>query len=80
MREAVIVAATRTAVGKAIKGTLAATRPDDMAAAVIDGAMKRVPDLDPALVDDVIMGCAFPEAEQGMNFTRQAVLLSTWRS
>jgi acetyl-CoA acyltransferase len=76
MKEAVIVAATRTAVGRAIKGTLARTRPDDMAVAVVDGLLDRVPDLDPALVDDVILGCAFPEGEQGMNFARQVVLLS----
>jgi acetyl-CoA acyltransferase len=76
MSEAVIVAATRTAVGKAIKGTLAATRPDDMAAAVIRGLLERAGNLDPALVDDVILGCAFPEGEQGMNFTRQVIFLA----
>ena len=76
MSEAVIVAATRTAIGKAIKGTLAATRPDDMAAAVIRGLLERAGNLDPALVDDVILGCAFPEGEQGMNFTRQVIFLA----
>ena len=76
MNEAVIVAATRTAVGKAIKGTLAATRPDDMAAAVVRGLLERAGNLDPALVDDVILGCAFPEGEQGMNFARQVVFLA----
>jgi acetyl-CoA acyltransferase len=76
MSEPVIVAATRTAVGKAIKGTLANTRPDDMAAAVIKGLLERAGNLDPALVDDVILGCAFPEGEQGMNFTRQVVFLA----
>ena len=76
MSEAVIVAATRTAIGKAIKGTLADTRPDDMAAAVIRGLLERAGNLDPALVDDVILGCSFPEGEQGMNFTRQVVFLA----
>jgi acetyl-CoA acyltransferase len=75
MKEAVIVAATRTAVGKANRGTLAAVRPDDMAGAVVRGLLERAPDLDPALVDDIILGCAFPEAEQGMNFARQVVFL-----
>ncbi len=75
MQDAVIVAATRSPVGKAIKGTLADSRPDDMAAAVVRGLMGRVPDLDPALVDDLILGCAFPEGEQGMNFARQVVFL-----
>jgi acetyl-CoA acyltransferase len=76
MNEAVIVAATRTAVGKAIKGTLAATRPDDMAAAAVRGLLERAHGLDPKLVDDLILGCAFPEGEQGMNFARQVVFLA----
>lgn len=76
MSEAVIVAATRSAVGKAPRGTLSATRPDDMAGAVIRGLLGRVPDLDPAEVDDLILGCAFPEGEQGMNFARQVVFLA----
>jgi len=76
MKEAVIVAATRTAVGKAIKGTLATTRPDDMAAAVVRGVLERAGNFDPKLVDDVILGCAFPEGEQGMNFARQVVFLA----
>jgi len=76
MQEAVIVAATRTAVGKAIKGTLANTRPDDMAAAVVRGVLERAGNLDPSLVDDLILGCAFPEGEQGMNFARQVVFLA----
>ncbi|UCF67029.1 MAG: acetyl-CoA C-acyltransferase, partial [Acidobacteriota bacterium] len=76
MNEAVIVAATRTAVGKAYKGTLADTRPDDMAAACVRGLLERAEGLDPAKVDDVILGCAFPEGEQGMNFARQVVFLA----
>ncbi len=74
MRDAVIVSAVRTAVGKAPKGTLRATRPDDLAAAAIDAALKRVPNLDRKEVEDVIIGCAMPEAEQGMNVARVAAL------
>jgi acetyl-CoA acyltransferase len=76
MREAVIVSSVRTAVGKAGKGTLRETRPDDMAAAAIKGALERVPAVKPEMVDDVILGCAMPEAEQGMNVARQAALLA----
>jgi acetyl-CoA acyltransferase len=76
MREAVIVASVRTAVGKAGKGTLRQFRPDDMAAAVLEGALQRVPGLEPGQVDDVILGCAMPEAEQGMNVARIASLLA----
>ena len=67
MKEAVIVSSVRTAVGKAGKGTLYATRPDDLAATAIRGALDGVPHLDPKEIDDVILGCAMPEAEQGMN-------------
>ncbi len=74
MKEAVIVAAVRTAVGKAPRGTLSATPPTAMAATVIAGLMKRVPGLQPGEVEDVIIGCAFPEAEQGMNMARVAAL------
>ena len=74
MTEAFVVTATRTAVGKANKGTLRNTRPDDMAAAVIAELLKRTPQLDPKEIDDVIIGCAFPEGEQGMNFARIASL------
>jgi acetyl-CoA acyltransferase len=74
MREAVIVSAVRTAVGKAPKGTLRATRPDDLAAVAIQGALDRVPALDKKEVDDVIIGCAMPEGEQGMNVARIAAL------
>ena len=76
MQDAVIVAATRTAVGKAYKGSLAAVRPDDMAAACVRGVLDRAEGLDPSAVDDVILGCAFPEGEQGMNFARQVVFLA----
>jgi acetyl-CoA acyltransferase len=74
MKEAVIVSAVRTAVGKAPKGTLRNTRPDDMGAAVIREAMARVPGLEASEIDDVIMGCAMPEAEQGMNVARAAAI------
>lgn len=74
MREAVIVSAVRTAVGKAPKGTLRNTRPDEMGAAVIKEAIARVPGLAAADIEDVIMGCAMPEAEQGMNVARSAAI------
>jgi len=74
MREAVIVSSVRTAVGKASKGSLRATRPDDLAAAVIKEAVARTKNLDPKEIEDVILGCAMPEAEQGMNVARIASL------
>src|SRR5438093_389799 len=74
MGSAVIVSAVRTAVGKAPKGKLSGTRPDDMAAAAIRAAVERVPRLQPAEIDDVYLGCAIPEAEQGMNVARIALL------
>ena len=74
--EAVIVASVRTAVGKAGKGSLARTRPDDLAAVAILGALARVPAVKAEMVDDVILGCAMPEAEQGMNVARIASLLA----
>jgi acetyl-CoA acyltransferase len=74
MRDAVIVSAVRTAVGKAPKGTLRNTRPDEMGAAVIEEALRRAEGLGKAEVEDVIMGCAMPEAEQGMNVARAAAI------
>jgi acetyl-CoA acyltransferase len=74
MQEAVIVSTVRTAVGKAGRGSLANARPDDLAATAIEGAFSRVPQLDRSEVDDVILGCAHPEAEQGMNVARIASL------
>ncbi|HMQ05405.1 MAG TPA: acetyl-CoA C-acyltransferase [Pyrinomonadaceae bacterium] len=74
MKEAVIVSAVRTAVGKAPKGTLRNTRPDDLGAAAIREAVGRVEGLDKSQIEDVIMGCAFPEAEQGMNVARTAMI------
>jgi acetyl-CoA acyltransferase len=74
MNEAVIVSAVRTAVGKAPNGTLRGTRPDELAAAAIGEALRRAPGIDAAEIEDVILGCAMPEAEQGMNVARIASL------
>ncbi|MBI1878929.1 MAG: acetyl-CoA C-acyltransferase [Chloroflexi bacterium] len=74
MREAVIVSAVRTAVGKAKKGTLATYRPEDMGAAVVAEAVKRAEGLAPAEIDDVIIGCAMPEGQQGLNMGRNIAL------
>ncbi len=74
MRDAVIVSAVRTPVGKAPTGSLRFTRPDDMAATVIGEALRRAPGIDVAEIDDVILGCAMPEAEQGLNVARIASL------
>jgi acetyl-CoA acyltransferase len=74
MPEAVIVSAVRTPVGRAYKGSLRATRPDDLAALAIKEALARVPGLDAKEIDDVILGCAMPEGEQGMNVARIAAL------
>ncbi|MFZ5642643.1 MAG: thiolase family protein [Bacillota bacterium] len=76
MQEAVIVSAVRTAVGKAPKGKLKNTRPEHMAAAALKEALARVPQLDPAEIDDVLFGCSFPEGEQGMNVGRMINLLA----
>ncbi|KAA0259785.1 MAG: acetyl-CoA C-acyltransferase [Chloroflexi bacterium] len=70
MKEAVIVSAVRTPVGKAKRGGLATVRPDEMGATVIKELLNRTPNLDPAQIEDVVLGCAFPEGEQGMNFAR----------
>jgi len=74
MPEAVIVSSVRTPVGRASKGSLRATRPDDLAALAIKEALARVPGLEPKEIDDVILGCAMPEGEQGMNVARIAAL------
>src|SRR5215831_15656180 len=74
MSEAVIVSAVRTAVGKAPSGTLRGTRPDELAATVIAEALRRAPGIDASEVEDVIIGCAMPEAEQGLNVARIASL------
>ena len=74
MKEAVIVSAVRTPVGKAKKGGLATVRPDEMSATVIQALLKRTPNLDPTEIEDVVFGCAFPEGEQGMNLARMISL------
>ncbi len=74
MREVVIVSSVRTPVGRAFKGTLRSTRPDELAAVAIQGALGRVPQLDAREIEDVVLGCAMPEAEQGMNVARIASL------
>lgn len=76
MKEAVIVAGARTPVGKAKKGSLANVRPDDLCALTIKETLKRAGDFDANLLDDVIIGCAVPEAEQGMNMARQISALA----
>ena len=74
LREAVIVSAARTAVGRSKRGGLATVRPDEMAAEVVKDLLRRTPGLDPAEVEDVILGCAFPEGEQGLNMARTVAL------
>ena len=74
MQDAVIVSATRTAVGRAPNGAFKTVRPDEMAAAVIGEALRRAPGVEPSDVEDVILGCAMPEAEQGLNVARIASL------
>ena len=74
MKDAVIVSAVRTPVGKAKRGGLATVRPDEMAATTIQALLKRTPTLDPAQIEDVVIGCAFPEGEQGLNIARMISL------
>src|SRR5208337_584093 len=74
MRDVVVVSSVRTPVGRAVKGTLRATRPDELAAVAIRGALDRVPEFATKEIEDVILGCAMPESEQGMNVARIASL------
>src|SRR6202163_3713846 len=74
MHDAVIVSAVRTPAGKAPQGVLRGTRPDDLAATAIAEALRRAPGIEPSEIDDVILGCAMPEAEQGLNVARIASL------
>jgi acetyl-CoA acyltransferase len=76
LQDAYIVAATRTPIGKAPRGMFRHTRPDDLLVRVLQSAVAQVPQLDPALIEDAIVGCSFPEAEQGLNVARMAVLLA----
>src|SRR5258706_7505361 len=75
IQDAYIVAATRTPIGRSGRGYFKNTRPDDLLIAAIKSAMTQVPTLDPAAIEDAIVGCSFPEAEQGMNMARIAVAL-----
>src|SRR5690349_13117788 len=70
MKDAVIVSAVRTPIGKAKRGGMATVRPDEMGSAVIKELLNRTPNLDPVQIEDVVLGCAFPEGEQGMNVAR----------
>jgi len=76
MQEAYVVAATRTPIGKAPRGMFKNVRPDDLLVRAIQNAVAQVPNLDPKLIEDAIIGCSFPEAEQGLNMARNAVLLA----
>jgi acetyl-CoA acyltransferase len=76
LQEAYIVAATRTAIGKAPRGMYRNTRPDDLLVHVLQAALKQAPGLDPSVLEDVIVGCSFPEAEQGLNVARMAALMA----
>lgn len=76
LQEAYIIAATRTPIGKAPRGVFRHVRPDDLLVKVLQSVMNQVPQLDPKLVEDMIVGCAFPEAEQGLNVARMAALLA----
>jgi acetyl-CoA acetyltransferase len=76
MKEVVIVSAVRSPMGRAIKGNFASTRIDDIGGQVLKAAVARVPNLDPNLIEELIVGCAFPEGEQGMNVARNLVFLA----
>ena len=76
LQEAYVVAATRTPIGKAPRGMFKNVRPDDLLVRAIQAAVAQVPNLDPKTIEDVIVGCAFPEAEQGLNMARMAALLA----
>src|SRR5437016_9544324 len=76
LQDAYIVSATRTPIGKAPRGMFRNTRPDDLLVRALQSALLQVPNLDPALIEDAIVGCSFPEAEQGGNMARMAVLLA----
>ena len=76
MREAVVVTSSRTALAKSFRGSFNMTRPDDLAALCIKDLLKKVPQLDPAEVEDVVLGCAFPEGPQGFNMARNVALLA----
>ena len=77
VQDAYIVAATRSPIGKSGRGYFRNTRPDDLLVAVIRSVLKQVPTLDPKAIEDAIIGCSFPEAEQGINMARAAAVMST---
>ena len=76
LQDAYIVAATRTPIGKAPRGMFRHMRPDDLLVRVLQSALSQVPNLDPNTIEDAIVGCSFPEGEQGLNVARMAVLLA----
>ena len=76
LQDAYIVAATRTPIGKSGRGCFRHTRPDDLLVAAVRSALAQVPTLDPAAIEDAIVGCSFPEAEQGLNMARAAMVLA----
>ncbi|MFA7278669.1 MAG: beta-ketoacyl synthase N-terminal-like domain-containing protein, partial [Sterolibacterium sp.] len=76
VQDAYIVAATRTPIGKAPRGMFKNVRPDDLLVRALQSALSQVPQLDPQLIEDAVVGCSFPEAEQGLNLARMAVLLA----
>jgi acetyl-CoA acyltransferase len=80
VQDAYIVAATRSPIGKAPRGMFRNTRPDDLLVAVLKSALAQVPSLDPKAIEDAIIGCSFPEAEQGMNMARVAMVLAGCRT
>ncbi|HRY89369.1 MAG TPA: acetyl-CoA C-acyltransferase, partial [Rubrivivax sp.] len=76
VQDAYIVAATRTPIGRSHRGYFRHTRPDDLLVAVMRSALKQAPGLDPKAIEDAVIGCSFPEAEQGMNVARVAAVLA----
>jgi len=76
VQDAYIVAATRTPIGRSGRGYFRNTRPDDLLVAAVQPALTQVPTLDPKAIEDAIVGCSFPEAEQGMNMARVAMVLA----
>src|SRR5262245_52322459 len=74
-RDAVVVATARSPIGRAVKGSLKDLRPDDLATTIIRAALDKVPELDPADIDDLYLGCAEPEAEQGLNMARRVAVM-----
>jgi acetyl-CoA acyltransferase len=76
IQDAYIVAATRTPIGKSHKGYFRNTRPDDLLAAVLRSALRQAPGLDPAAIEDLVCGCAIPEAQQGLNVARMGAVLA----